>query len=335
MLYGVTTRGGADGYGTLFRATTSGAEKVLHSFSDGSDGGVPAAGLINVGGALYGTATYGGFGGGYGTVFRSTKGGSVTPLYSFKNGSDGGVPVASLLDVKGAFYSTTFGGLVQDVLGTIFKMTPSGAETVLHVFGGGNTDGAYPRDGLTDLGGIFYGTTGGGGGTGCSYQTGCGTVFRMTSQGVESLLHVFVGPEDAFPIGGLIKVNGVLYGTTSGDEDAGGSGTVFKITPSADYNVLYTFSGSADGGGPDASLLDVGGVLYGVTSRGGSFNCNGGCGTVFKVTTAGVESVIYAFTSGNDGETPLSALIDIGGKLYGTTQKGGTASCGTIYEIEP
>jgi uncharacterized repeat protein (TIGR03803 family) len=349
ILYGSTEAGGANGYGTLFKVTKAGIEKVLYSFANGNDGAAPRGGLIKVNGILYGTASEGGNpagstgcgGVGCGVAFKSTTAGNLSGLYSFKGDQDGGDPVGSLIDAGGTFYGTTFGDTTNGENGTVFKLTKSGVETVLYSFGAINNDGANPHAKLINVGGIFYGTTVHGGGTGCELNSGCGTVFKVTLEGVETVLHAFAGPNDAYPASGLINVNGSFYGTTTGYGAGGGYGTVFKITPAGDYTVLYTFSGGKDGGSPGASLLNVGGTLYGTTYGGGSSNCNAGCGTVFKATKKGAETVVHTFTSGSDGAYPSSALIEVGSKLYGTTLKGGgsgcseSAGCGTIFEITP
>jgi uncharacterized repeat protein (TIGR03803 family) len=190
-LYGTTRYGGAYGHGTVFSITPGGTEKVLHSFAGGSDGAEPLASLIEVKGTLYGTTESGGANscdglGNCGTVFSITPSGTEKVLHSFAGGSDGAFPVASLMNVKGRLYGTTaYGGTNQhhcgsscySAGGTIFSITPSGTEKVLHSFAKG-TDGSYPSASLTDLGGTLYGTTELGGGSAC--QAGCGTVFALT-----------------------------------------------------------------------------------------------------------------------------------------------------------
>lgn len=178
VLYGTTQDGGTRGQGTVFAITTSGEKTVLHSFTGGSsDGAYPIAGLSDVKGTLYGTAEDGGANND-GSVFAITTSGKETTLYSFKSGRDGAYPQAVLINVKDTLYGTTFGGGGLgcgsfDGCGTVFKMRPSGKETVLYRFKGG-TDGAQPYAGLINVKGILYGTTGGGG------TTGNGTVFRIS-----------------------------------------------------------------------------------------------------------------------------------------------------------
>jgi len=147
-LYGTTAGQGAHGVGTVFAITVSGKETVLYSFGTNSEDGTnPIAGLINVNGTLYGTTENGGSNG-YGTVFAITMSGKETVLYSFGTSSeDGTSPCAGLIDVNGTLYGTTVAGGVNcrsgsSGCGTVFAITTSGKETVLHSFGGsGDGDG--------------------------------------------------------------------------------------------------------------------------------------------------------------------------------------------------
>jgi uncharacterized repeat protein (TIGR03803 family) len=177
-LYSTTYEGGAyHGHGTVFSINTTGREHTLHSFGDGHDGAYPAASLIDVKGALYGTTTSGGarsIGRG-GTVFSINTTGTEHVLHSFGNGHDGAEPVASLIDVKGTLYGTTFyggayGGSFEG--GTVFSISTTGTEHVLHSFGG-KSDGSSPEAGLLDVNGTLYGTTTKGG------TYGDGTIFTL------------------------------------------------------------------------------------------------------------------------------------------------------------
>jgi len=290
-LYGTTIAGGANCYtyagcGAVFAIATSGKETVLYSFGGSGDGKNPYAGLINVKGTLYGTTYYGGANGD-GTVFAITTSGTETMLYSF-DGKTGANPDAGLINVKGTLYGTTENGGTtycegSEYCGTVFAITRSGKETVLHNFGGSG-DGTYPEAALINVKGTFYGTTMGGG-VNCSASYGCGTVFAITPSGKETVLHSFGGSGDgSYPRAGLINVKGTLYGTTF-IGGANGSGTVFSITSSGKETVLHSFAGGTDGAQPLAGLVDFKGTLYGTTSYGGA-KCNGstGCGTVFALT---------------------------------------------------
>jgi uncharacterized repeat protein (TIGR03803 family) len=215
--------------------------------------------------------------------------------------------------------------------GTVFKITPSGKESVLYNFQGG-TDGNAPVAGLTNVGGTLYGTTSSGG------TTGNGTVFKITTAGTKSVLYSFAGGSDAaYPTGALLKVGSTLYGTTQYG-GASSWGTVFKITTSGSgYKVLYSFNRGSDGANPFAGLIDVSGTLYGTTQAGGPSGngCGGvGCGTVFKITKSGTESLVHSFTGPPaDGGAASGGLTDVGGTLYGTAYYGGASYYGMVFKI--
>jgi uncharacterized repeat protein (TIGR03803 family) len=352
------------------------SEKVLHNFAFARGGASPYAPLIFDGaGNLYGTTTDGGAHG-YGTVFElvpEAGGWSERVLYSFRGGSDGGFPSGGLVfDSAGALYGITnfdngscFG--TPPYCGTVFKLTPSSSdgwtESVIYSFKGGS-DGVSPVGALVfDTAGNLYGATGGGGNTGCE-GGGCGTIFKLTPTSgggwTESVLYRFAGSpngDGAGPNGSLIFDSaGALYGTTG----IGGScftfnlgcGTVFKLTPSSGggwtESILYRFTGGADGIFPNGSpIFDSAGNLYGATIEGGNTGCQvSGCGTVFKLTPSSggnwTESVLYAFTGGNDQGPGTALIFDSTGNLYGTTSGGPTENpllpcqyCGTVFELTP
>src|ERR1035438_9234848 len=268
-LYGTTYAGGSHDWGTVFEVNASGVETVLYSFKPQTtgDGNTPEASLIEVAaGDLYGTTTQGGANGA-GTVFKLTKAGVETVLYSFcstggANCTDGQTPQAGLIaDAAGNLYSTTnLGGAYG--YGALFELTPAGVETVLYSFcpaGGNCVDGAYPTAGLVqDTTGNLYGTTqsGGTGGLGCRVHSlsSCGTVFRLAppaQQGgawTEAALYSFCAAggtnctDGAYPAAGLIlDSSGNLYSTTSGG-GAGGAGTVFEFEASAKLTPSVTFT---------------------------------------------------------------------------------------------
>ncbi|MGH6848236.1 MAG: choice-of-anchor tandem repeat GloVer-containing protein [Methylocella sp.] len=303
-LFGTTIEGGASGAGVVFKLSPGGTETVLHAFAGGSDGANPVAGLIaDSSGNLYGTALNGGASGcnggsRCGVVFKLSPSGTETVLYSFTGGSDGANPRAGLIaDSSGNFYGTTEGSGAFK-FGTVFKLSPSGTETVLYSFKGGS-DGRFPEAGLiADSSGNLYGTTvEGGGSEGCVF--GCGVVFKLSPGGTYTVLYAFTGGSDGqFPSAGLIAdSNGNLYGTAerggASGCDAFGCGVVFKLSPGGTETVLHSFTGDFTGSGgaiPRAGLIaDSSGNLYGTTELGGaSSGCDSlGCGVVFKLTGTG------------------------------------------------
>jgi uncharacterized repeat protein (TIGR03803 family) len=308
--------------------------KVLYTFEEVSHGKNPAGGLVrDAAGNLYGTTIAGGdFG--YGTIFKLSTSGQETALHSFGSVDNDGIdPMGDLFrDGAGNLYGTTENGGTYNH-GAVFKLNANGAYSVLYSFTGG-ADGGYPLAGvIRDAAGNLYGTTLAGG------VSRYGTVFRLNTTGEETVLHSF-GPDKGGddPMGGLIEdAAGNLYGTASegGDLDCNnigfGCGTVFKLSATSVYTVLYTFRGETDGGLPLAGLiLDAEGNLYGTTSMGGELDCDAGfgCGTVFKLDSAGNETVLYSFIGGIGGSSPQANLVrDAAGNLYGTTGAGGDLSC--------
>jgi uncharacterized repeat protein (TIGR03803 family) len=314
-------------------------ETVLHSFLGGGDGYQPLAGLTNVNGVLYGTTGFGGYyqtpdceRDGCGTIFKITTAGAKKDIHNFKGGSDGNSTFPSLVNVNGVLYGTTSEGGTNNNGGAFFKITPSGVKTLLYSFGGANDgghDGIGPSD-IFDVNGVLYGTTYQGG------ANGDGTVFSITTSGVERVLYSFAGGSDSANPESLTSLNGVVYGTASGGTilcgGQGGQacGTIFAVTTSGTESVLYDFTGGSDGGDPEG-ITAVNGVLYGTTST-----------TVFQLTTSGAESTLHTFAGGNDGSGPTAALTNVNGVLYGTTTAGGGGGgshcsayggCGTVFSI--
>ncbi|HZV76584.1 MAG TPA: choice-of-anchor tandem repeat GloVer-containing protein [Candidatus Babeliales bacterium] len=348
VLYGTTYFGGtkAPGMGVAYQLSlpTSGKPKeiVMHKFAGGSyDAAKPYAGLTpadctaSMSCTLYGTSQEGGT---YsdGTVYSLVPGdqGSEGVTYSFSGPpNDGKNPRASLLNVDGVLYGTTYYGGAAD-LGTVFAITTGSSsvtETVIHSFTGGSGDGALPLGPLINVNGALYGTTSEGG------PNDDGTVFEIplsTSGGGEQLLYSFTGaPDGAKPYAGLTAVNGspsgALYGTTY-EGGVHNKGTIFELSTSGAESVLYSFAGEPDGKLPTAGLTLLNGILYGATAHGGAHNK----GTIFEVLPSGGENVLYSFTGGADGYNPYNTLIASGGALYGTTLFGGagTGAMGTVFE---
>lgn len=262
-----------------------------------------------------------------------------------------------IMDSAGNLYGTTLAGgnfSCDNGLGcgTVFELSPvSGGgwtKNVLYVFTGGS-DGAAPAGGLVfdKAGNLFGSASQGGGGTNCN--AGCGTVFRLshTSAGwTEKTLHPFRGSDGSDPVSSLIfDAEGNLYGTTSAGGElsgcgGGGCGTIFRLSPSTGFAVLYFFRGKADGSVPLGPLtLDGAGNLYGVTQFGGRIGgaCGpGGCGSVFKLTPASgawPKTILHNF-AGVDGFYPNGGLVfDRFENLYGTVIDGGTHKYGEVFKV--
>jgi uncharacterized repeat protein (TIGR03803 family) len=309
---------------------------VLYSFKGYPDGASPHGALLrDAEGNFYGTTYYGGSSD-YGTVFKLSRSGEETVLYSFTWGTDGGSPSSGLVrDKAGNLYGTTeYGGdftcNVYDGCGTVFKVDSNGTETVVHSFAGGTTDGCYPFGGLIrDKAGNLYGTT-----QSCG---AFGTVFKLDKTGTETLLHSFTGYDGAYPTYTrlLMDMKGSLYGVTS----SGGNseqGVVYVLSQDGTETVLHSFTGAGgDGCNPFGTpTMDKNGILYGTTSA-----CGTSSGIVWKLGRNGAETVLHRFT-GSDGAEPIGGVImDDRGNLYGDTSQGsgtgcGGYGCGTIFKLD-
>jgi len=328
--------------------------RVLHSFTGGSDGANPNAGVtVGSSGILYGTTSGGGTGGigNHGVVFKLTQRGSgwtLDPLYEFTGGDDGAVPYASLvIGPNGGLYGTTYYGGSADA-GTVFELRPPVSvcksatcnwnETTLWSFGSGN-DGAYPANGyLTfDQAGNVYGTT---------YQGGTdayGIVFELSPHSggswTESILYNFTdGNDGGYPLSGVIFDSaGNLYGNNS----VGGteSGVVYKLTPAGPPWTEHTLVNFAPGTGTSPSgqlIMDQSGNLYGT----GEANGPSGSGTVYELSPSGsgwMISVVYAFGFYRDTQCAPYGGVTLGpnGNLFGACQIGGANGVGWVYEMPP
>jgi uncharacterized repeat protein (TIGR03803 family) len=266
---------------------------------------------------------------------------TLTTLHTFIAGAtDGDRPFAALvLGSNGYFYGTTeFGG--SQAVGTVFRISASGAYTNLYSLAGSGFDGWQPLGGLVrGSDGSFYGTTSMKGTNGCS----CGTVFRITPGGSYTTLYHFGNTvnDGGYPRGPLVQgTDGNFYGTTP-NRGAYAGGVVFRITPNGAYTNLYSFhSYPADGYQPMGPLVQGSdGNFYGTTISGGTNTF----GTVFRISPNGSYTSLHSFAGGyyysnNDGQSPYGGLVQgPDGNFYGTTSKGGskTASAGVVYRMTP
>jgi uncharacterized repeat protein (TIGR03803 family) len=246
-------------------------------------------------------------------------------------------------DAKGNLYGTTSGGggtgcHSSHGCGTVFKLHPTGKETVLHRFAG--PDGANPFSGvIMDTTCNLYGVTAGGGDLNCGGGYGCGVVYKLSKSGKFTVLHSFAGgaTDGCSPFGTpAMDSNGNLYGTAW---ECGplGVGIVWKLSNTGTETVLHNFSyGPSDGAYPGSGvLLDASGNLYGNTWEGGA----SGVGTVYKLDTSGTLTLLHSF-AGPEGSSPVGGLIqDAQGNFYGTAEYGGSGvcngGCGTVWKLTP
>ncbi len=330
---------------------------ILYSFT-GSQSGIFPDGAITLGkGVGYGTTLEGGDMG-LGTVYRITAKATETAVHSFEGGtSDGSYPSGSLaVDKAGNIYGTTQSGGTctqgNGSCGTVFKITPTGKESILYSFQPGTGDGQNPGSGVVlDSAGNLYGAAQGG-------KFGQGVIFKVNSTtGQESIFYQFGtnAGDGVLPFGPLVfDSKGNLYGVAQyGGSCSSGGGTVFKITPSATETTLHSFCvGDTNGATPNGPVaLDAAGDVYGVTQQGGDLSCPNsfapgiGCGTVFKLTSSSQFSVVHAFAGGTaDGAGDpgvgagggLGVISDTLGNIYGVTQFGGASTGlgnGSVFEV--
>src|SRR6516225_2650812 len=341
-LFGTTFAGGELGEGTVYKIDTTGVETVLFTFSAFESGSNPASPLIqDQSGNLVGIADEGP--GGAGVVYKLSPLGDQTLLFSFQGGTGRNTRVPSgglFMDKSGNIFGTTlFGGngTCQFGCGTIYRLDTAGTLRVLHSFSGGS-DGSQPFGPLVrDAAGNLYGVAKSGGDLSCPefLQSGCGVVFKLTSNGVFTVLHRFHGgtngatPQPSL----LVDAAGNVFGAAG----AGGlseNGLLFKISSTGTYTVLHRFTGN-DGKTPNGGLVsDPAGNLFG-TAQGGGVN---GLGTVFEMTSSGQVRVLHAFTGDLDGAFPLAGLIrGADGNLFGTAVKNfliGQRN-GDVFEVTP
>jgi uncharacterized repeat protein (TIGR03803 family) len=328
FFYGTTSAGGVHNTGTVFQITSKGTLTTLYNFCSQpncTDGAAPDGAVVQaIDGNLYGTTLEGGANNA-GTIFRISTKGALTTLYNFcslPNCTDGAAPEGAMLQATdGNLYGTTSGGGVNSS-GTVFKISTDGTLTTLYRFGG--TDGYQPVSGLVQAtDGNFYGTTDSGGASNSNCPLGCGTVFRITSEGKLTTLYNFcaqTGCSDGLsPQAALIQAtDGTLYGTTSGGGNMmtycpNGCGTLFTITLGGALTSLYSFcarANCADGYFPMSALTQsTNGAFYGTTYE------SDAAGTVFSLDTGLSPFVTFVRAAGRVGQTgPI-----LGQGLAGTT----------------
>lgn len=334
-LLGLTVYGGADKSGTIYRIAPDGTQAVVHAFGPSpGDGQWPFTCLLQASdGHIYGTTPGGGefFGG---IVFRiEPDGGGYTVLHAF-DGSAGGpsTPSTSLVEATDAnFYGASFHG--GRGAGTIYRMTPAGDVTVLHVFTDNGHQGSAPSALMQATDGNLYGTMGTGG------ANGAGVFFRVRLDGTFKVLHDFepVG-EGADPRGAIVEgKDGSFYGTLAGNGPRG-YGSVYRLKRDGALTVLHAFgSDPGEGAAPDGLMREPDGTFYGTTSSGGF-----GVGTLYKMNAEGKLTTLHQFENFAGGYYPEGGIaLGSDGFIYGVCPSGGEHSrqvpsgWGTVFRIAP
>src|SRR5580658_1175781 len=324
-LYGTTQLGGPANLGAVFKLDPAGNETVLNALTGGTTGNSPRSGLVrDTAGNLYGTTYYGGAANA-GVLYKVDAAGGESVVYSFTGINGVANPSGSLArDAAGNFYGATF----NQTNNVLFKVDAAGQVSVLPTYG-------YQAASVScDAAGNVYGTE-----TPNVEGYNYGLVFKWNSSGYKVLYNFTDGADGAYPVGGVVPdAAGNLYGTAV-QGGGGEQGVVYKLSPTGQYTLLYTFAGGADGGQPLSAVTpDAAGNLFGTVSSGGA----SGYGGVFKLDPSGNETMLYSFTEEwTSGTIPYSNLaIDAAGNLYGTAFAGGGTGCeengcGSVYMVNP
>ncbi len=341
-LYGTAGYGGANGNGGIFSIGADGTDfSLLYSFTaldpnngNNYDGANPYAGLYLYNGALYGTASAGGYDAAVlgGTIFQINPDGSgFQPDYYFDDVSyyiDGSYPQCALTVGGNSLYGVTpTGGLYSD--GSVFKMNSDGSGfESLHSFS--YADGENPYGTLVLVGNTLYGTAASGG----LYNNG--VIFSINTDGTGfTNLYAFTGGNDGgSPVAGLVLQSNVLYGSAQ-DGSSNHLGSIFAINlDGSGFMALHAFDNS-DGANPGSPLCVGGSTLYGESYSGGN-----GLGTLYKLQTDGsgfsllrVFSFISGEGSAGEGQNPDGGMILSGSTLYGVTYAGGENHTGNVFKI--
>jgi uncharacterized repeat protein (TIGR03803 family) len=327
FFYGTTETDGSSGYGTVYQITTSGSVTTLYAFTGGTDGANPYAPLVaGTSADLYGTTETSGSGGA-GTVFQITTSGTLTTLYSFTGGNDGGHPYGALVQGTGGLLYGTTETDGSSSYGTVFQITETGSLSTLYAFTDG-TDGGNPYAGvIVGNDGDLYGTTTTGG------AGGHGTVFKLSTSGSLNTLYAFTdGTDGGNPVAGVDQASDEkLYGTT--ETGGSGYGTIYQLTTTGTFATLYAFTDGTDGANPYAPLVQgTDDLLYGAASTGGTNSA----GTLFRITTSGSFASLYSLNGANDGGNPRGGLVlGSNGDFYGTAVSDGTDGHGTVFQLAP
>ncbi len=332
-LYGMTSRGGENNIGTVFKVNADGSGfAVLHAFtSSNSDGSRPYGSLLLSGSTLYGMAASEDTQDS-GTIFRIEMDGSGFRVLHTFAGNEGKWPYDTLIQSGSQLYGmTTYGADPGDGGGSIFRMNTDGTGfQLLHTFTRG--DGWAPHGSLLLVGSTLYGTTLFGG------PADAGTIFRLNLDGTGfKLMHTFAGgaSDGSGPYGTtLTQVGSAFLGMTRAGGSSG-DGMLFRINADGSgFQVVRSFgSTNNEGKRPMCGTLGRGSAhLYGMTLRGGTSNL----GSVFQVAIDGTDfKTLHSFAGGAaDGASPYGSLLLSGSTLYGMTSEGGSSNLGVIFALD-
>jgi len=323
FLYGMTSEGGTNDMGTIFKIMPNGSgyEKLL-DFEGATNGSHPYGSLVSDGTFLYGMTSEGGTNDA-GTIFKIMPNGSgYSKLLDFAGATNGSYHYGSLFSDGTFLCGMTSEGGTNDV-GTIFKIMPNGTGFI-KLLDFNSTNGSSPYGSLISVGTFLYGMTFGGG------TNDVGTIFKIMPNGTGylKLLDFADVSNGSYPNGNLISDGTFLYGLTV----AGGTnslGTIFKIMPNGTGFVkLLDFAGVTNGSSPHGSLISDGTFLYGMTQMGGTNDM----GTIFKIMPDGTGFVKLLDFDSTNGNYPNGSLISNGTFLYGMTSGGGTNNQGVMFK---
>ncbi len=324
FLYGMTSQGGSNSSGTIFKIMPNGTGFVkLFEFDHATSGGNPRGSLFSDGTFLYGMTTYGGPTDS-GTIFKIMPDGTgFVKLLDFDGSSTGGNPLGDFISDGTFLYGMTFYG--GNNFGTLFKIKPDGT-SFSRVFDFNNSSsGSYPKGTLVYDGTFLYGTTSQGG------TNFSGTLFKIKPDGSSftKLMDSVEGSGGFSPEGTLI-LNGTSLIATKPSGGSSGLGRIYKInTDGTNYSSLFSFEVS--GNSPTGSLISDGTFLYGMTARGGAYNQ----GTIFKIKSDGTGFVrLFNFNGTLSGGIPHGSLFSDGTFFYGMTSQGGANDVGTMFKIK-
>lgn len=323
--------------GQVFRVAADGTTSVVHAFAaDGSEGAWPAGPLaVGVDGSFYGVAGGGGAGND-GVIYHLTTDGTLTVLHSFSFTADDYIgPVGGLTaGPDGNFYGelSSWGFNAPIHSGAIYRITPAGDITILHVFDPVGELGlqAAPTFGSD---GRLYGTTEFAGDGPCG--SGCGTLWAVAMDGTFEVVHTFSGGDDGMnPMGGLLRTSrGEIYGTVFRGALEGGG--VFRLSRKGVFETVFEFApeDAVNGSNPSAGLAEDGdGLVVGSTVFGGAYQH----GTLFKLSRKGVIRVLHSFGAESDDSLAVLDAVSVlpDGSIRGVSNQGGATGAGTLFQFK-